>query len=67
VRPPRPAIKIFAFEELQQQVGGGRPLSGWQRSVYGSSAGVLWQVLTYPPDDVRARVTVDRKKFQIFI
>jgi hypothetical protein len=58
---------MFTFEELQRQGGGGRPLSGWRRTVYGSSAGVFLQFVTYPLDDVRTRITGDRKKYSLIL
>lgn len=60
---PQSAIKFFAFEELQKAIGGGKPLTGIQRTIAGSSAGVISQVLTYPLDVVRTRITVDPKKY----
>jgi solute carrier family 25 protein 43 len=60
---PQSALKFFAFEELQKIAGGGKPLAGWQRTVCGASAGVISQVLTYPLDVVRTRITVNPKKY----
>jgi solute carrier family 25 phosphate transporter 23/24/25/41 len=60
---PQSAIKFFAFEELQRRVGNGKPLAGWQRTVCGATAGVVSQVLTYPLDVVRTRITIDPKKY----
>lgn len=60
---PQSAIKFYAFEELQKRVGAGKPLTGVQRTICGASAGVISQVLTYPLDVVRTRITVDPKKY----
>lgn len=60
---PQSAIKFFVVEELQRLVGGGKPLTGIQRTICGSSAGVISQVLTYPLDVVRTRITVNPKKY----
>ena len=60
---PQAAIKFFAFDELARLVGRGKPLTGAQRLVCGSSAGLISQVLTYPLDVVRTRITVDPKKY----
>jgi len=60
---PQSAIKFYAFDELQQYFGHGKPLLGWKRTVCGSSAGVISQVLTYPLDVIRTRITVDPKKY----
>ena len=60
---PQSAIKFFAFGELERLIGRGKPLTGIQRTICGSSAGVISQVLTYPLDVVRTRITVDPKKY----
>ena len=60
---PQSAIKFYAFDELQNKFGNGKPLLGWKRTVCGSSAGVISQVLTYPLDVIRTRITVDPKKY----
>jgi hypothetical protein len=60
---PQSALKFFAFEELEKITGAGRPLAGWQRTICGSAAGVISQVLTYPLDVVRTRITVNPKKY----
>jgi hypothetical protein len=60
---PQSAIKFFVFDHLQKTVNGGKPLTGIQRTICGSSAGVISQVLTYPLDVVRTRITVDPKKY----
>jgi len=60
---PQSAIKFYAFDELQTKFGNGKPLLGWKRTVCGSTAGVISQVLTYPLDVIRTRITVDPKKY----
>jgi len=60
---PQSAIKFYAFDELQNYFGKGKPLLGWKRTVCGSTAGVISQVLTYPLDVIRTRITVDPKKY----
>ncbi|OHT10171.1 hydrogenosomal membrane protein 31 precursor [Tritrichomonas foetus] len=60
---PQSAIKFFAFDEINKKIGGGKPLTGIQRTIAGSSAGVISQVLTYPLDVIRTRITVDPKKY----
>lgn len=60
---PQSAIKFYTFDELQKRIGHGKPLSGIQRTIAGASAGVISQVLTYPLDVIRTRITVDPKKY----
>ena len=60
---PQSAIKFYAYDELQKLVGKGKPLVGFQRTVLGSLSGVISQVLTYPLDVIRTRVTVYPGKY----
>jgi hypothetical protein len=58
---PQSAIKFYAQEEIQKIVGPNP--SGVQRAVVGASAGLIAQMLTYPLDVVRTRITVDPKRY----
>ncbi|KAH0793407.1 hydrogenosomal membrane protein 31 precursor [Histomonas meleagridis] len=60
---PQSAIKFYAFEEIEKRLGKGKPLTGIQRTVAGAAAGTISQVLTYPLDVARTRITVDPKKY----
>ena len=60
---PQSAIKFYAFEEIQKKLGNGKPLTGIQRTIAGAAAGTISQVLTYPLDVARTRITVDPKKY----
>ena len=60
---PQSAIKFYAYDELQKAVGKGKPFVGFQRTLYGSLSGVISQVLTYPLDVIRTRVTVYPGKY----
>jgi len=61
---PQSAVKFYAYEELQRIVGGGKPFVGYQRTVYGALSGVISQVLTYPLDVIRTRITVYPGKYK---
>lgn len=60
---PQSAIKFYTNDEITKRIGHGKPLSGIQRTIAGASAGVISQVLTYPLDVIRTRVTIDPKKY----
>lgn len=60
---PQSAIKFYTYEELEKRIGKGKPLVGFQRTIFGSLSGVISQVLTYPLDVIRTRITVYPGKY----
>lgn len=60
---PQSAIKFYAYEELVKRVCGGKAPAGVQRTVLGALSGVISQVMTYPLDVIRTRITVDPVKY----
>jgi hypothetical protein len=60
---PQSAIKFYAQEEINKAIGHGRQLSGLERTAVGAAAGLISQMLTFPLDVVRTRITVNPKKY----
>jgi solute carrier family 25 phosphate transporter 23/24/25/41 len=60
---PQSAIKFYAYDQLVKNVLHGKQPVGFQRTLFGSLSGVISQVLTYPLDVIRTRITVYPGKY----
>lgn len=60
---PQSAIKFYAYDQLVKTVLKGKEPEGFQRTLFGSLSGVISQVITYPLDVIRTRITVYPGKY----
>jgi hypothetical protein len=60
---PQSAIKFYAYDQLVKVVLKGKQPVGFQRTLFGSLSGVISQVMTYPLDVIRTRITVYPGKY----
>lgn len=63
---PQAALKFFVLDRLQRIFGYNGKLSGFQRALIGSTAGIISQTTVFPLDVIMTRITVHPNEYTSF-